>query len=332
MTLCDGRAVLGYQDHYLVDGGRARIILHAVVTPGDVVENMVLLDQYHPTVFRRKLPPERIIADAKYASTTNIRALEGEGIPADVPLPEWDKSSHFERAAFIYDPAENLYRCSQGEPLHLRWTDQKGEQWLYQARAAACNACPVKDPCTTSNQGRLIRRSFHEADRERVRTHTDTPAFKRAMRKRSVWDEGLSAAAKQWHGLYRFRLRGLANVNIQALASGYRLGTTQLPERRFRPGWHDGVHCQNSMMHDRGLPGSTAALIPITVTVLRPLFHRAGSLLRRRLAQRKCWEVSDGRIKQAPEPRRFLGGAPGECRRTLLDGSRPGEPASQEAA
>jgi transposase len=218
MTMRDGRAVLGYQDHYLIDGGRARIILHAFVTPGDVAENMVLLDQLRRTMFRRKLRPERIIADSKYATTTNIRTLEEEGMRAYVPLPEWDKSSsHFKRAAFTYEPAENIYRCPQGEPLHLRWTDRKGEQWLYRARASACNACPVKEQCTTSNQGRLLRRSFYEGDLERVRAYADTPAFQKAMRKRSVWVEGLFAEAKQWHGLHRFRLRGLANVNIQAL-------------------------------------------------------------------------------------------------------------------
>ncbi len=218
MQLRDGRTVLGYQDHYLVDGGKARIILHAFVTPGDVAENMVLLDQLARTRFRRKLQPERLIADAKYATTTNIRTLEDADIRAYVPLPEWDKSSkRFKRAAFTYDPVENVYRCPQGETLHLRWTDQKGEQWLYRARATACNACPVKEQCTTSSQGRLLRRSFHEASLERVRGYRDTPAFKRAMRKRSIWVEGLFAEAKQWHGLHRFRLRGLANVNIQAL-------------------------------------------------------------------------------------------------------------------
>lgn len=218
MQLRDGRTVLGYQDHYLVDGGKARIILHAFVTPGDVAENMVLLDQLARTMFRRKLHLKRVIADAKYATTTNIRTLEDAEIQAFVPLPEWDKSSsRYKRAAFTYDPAENVYRCPQGERLYLRWTDQKGEQWLYRARASACNACPVKEQCTTSQQGRLLRRSFHEPSLERVRAYADTPAFKRAMRKRSVWVEGLFAEAKQWHGLHRFRLRGLANVNIQAL-------------------------------------------------------------------------------------------------------------------
>ena len=218
MTMRDGRAVLGYQNHYLVDGGRARIILHALATPGDVAENDVLLDQLHRTMFRRKLRPRRVIADAKYATAANIRTLEEAGIRAYVPLPEWDKSSsRFKRAAFTYEPAENVYRCPQGEPLRLRWTDRKGEQWLYRAQASACNACPVKERCTTSDQGRLIRRSFHQEYLERVQGYRDTPAFKRAMRKRSIWVEGVFAEAKQWHGLHRFRLRGLANANIQAL-------------------------------------------------------------------------------------------------------------------
>jgi transposase len=50
ITLADGRSALGYQDHYLVDGGKARIIPGtrvrvSFVTPGDVSENQVLVDQ-----------------------------------------------------------------------------------------------------------------------------------------------------------------------------------------------------------------------------------------------------------------------------------------------
>ena len=37
------------------------------------------------------------------------------------------------------------------------------------------------------------------------------------MRKRHVWVEPLFAKAKDWHGLRRFRLRGLANVTIEGL-------------------------------------------------------------------------------------------------------------------
>ena len=37
------------------------------------------------------------------------------------------------------------------------------------------------------------------------------------MRKRQVWVEPLFAEAKDWHGLRRFRLRGLERVNGEAL-------------------------------------------------------------------------------------------------------------------
>ncbi len=35
----DGRTRLGYRDHYVVDGGRARVILAALVAPAEVQEN-----------------------------------------------------------------------------------------------------------------------------------------------------------------------------------------------------------------------------------------------------------------------------------------------------
>src|SRR5215210_3469850 len=39
-----GNAMLGYRDHYVVDGGKARIILSALVTPASITDNTPLLD------------------------------------------------------------------------------------------------------------------------------------------------------------------------------------------------------------------------------------------------------------------------------------------------
>jgi hypothetical protein len=47
--------------------------------------------------------------------------------------------------------------------------------------------------------------------------HRATEAYRKAMRKRQVWVEPFFAEAKEWHGLCRFRLRGLDNVNGEAL-------------------------------------------------------------------------------------------------------------------
>ena len=52
---------------------------------------------------------------------------------------------------------------------------------------------------------------------DRVRSYHVTESYAKAMRKRQVWVEPLFAEAKDWHGLRRFRLRGLEKVNGEAL-------------------------------------------------------------------------------------------------------------------
>jgi hypothetical protein len=76
MRPCGERACLGYHDHCVVDGGKARIILHALVTPADIMENQPMLDQLRRVIFRWRVTPTRIIADTTYATIDNIRALE----------------------------------------------------------------------------------------------------------------------------------------------------------------------------------------------------------------------------------------------------------------
>lgn len=218
MTLRDGRSTLGYQDHYLVDGGRARIILHALVTPAEVMENQPFLDQFRRTTFRHQLRPARVIADVAYGTIENIRALEGDGVRAYMPLTEWEKNSpYFPVTAFTYDAERDSYHCPGGEELRRYRTEYAAEKVEYRAPAAPCNACPLKSHCTTSEQGRQLHRSFHAEHLERVRSYQATPAYRKAMRKRAVWVEPLFAEAKQWHGLRQFRLRGLKQVNMEGL-------------------------------------------------------------------------------------------------------------------
>ena len=82
---------------------------------------------------------------------------------------------------------------------------------------AVCNACPVKAACTPGATGRHLHRSLHAAYLDRVRGYHATESYKRAMRKRAVWVEPLFGEAKQWHGLRRFRCRGLAKVTTETL-------------------------------------------------------------------------------------------------------------------
>ena len=226
---------LGYHTHYVVDGGKARIIMAVLVTPSEVMENQPILDLVFRARFRWKLWPRQATGDTTYGTVDNIVALEHERIRAYVPLPDFDQRTPFYgQREFQYDPAQDAYTCPNGAILRLeknRYTERTKE---YRADAVTCNACPLKEHCTTSEHGRSLRRSFDEEYLERVRAYHRTLPYQKAMRKRSVWVEPLFAEGKDWHGMRRFRLRRLWRVNCEALVRAAGQNLKRLLKKR---GW-----------------------------------------------------------------------------------------------
>ena len=125
--------------------------------------------------------------------------------------------------------------------MALAHVDTVNQRTRYRAPTKSCTVCPLRKQCTANRRGRQIYRSMYLELLERVRGYDGTPLFEKAMRKRRVWVEPLFAEAKQRHGLSRFRLRGVHNVNIEGgvIAAGQNL-------KRYlaRRGWgkHWGLH------------------------------------------------------------------------------------------
>jgi transposase len=238
---------LRYRDHYLVDGGKARIILGVLVTAADVMENMPFLDMVWRACFRFQLRPRSATGDTTYGTVEIIRALEDAGIRAYVPITDWDKrTSLFGRDCFTYDAEADYYTCPNGAILRLDRHDYVNQAYHYQADAATCNACPLKPKCTTSKAGRTIRRSFYQEYLDRVAAYHQTAAYKKAYQKRKVWVEPLFGEGQQWHGLRRFRLRGLAKVNCEGVMTATGQNLKRLLSwrgwgRRHFPGAAHGV-------------------------------------------------------------------------------------------
>jgi transposase len=209
---------LGYQDHYVVDGGQARIILSVLVGPAEVQENQPALDLLWHARFRWKLRPRHVTGDTKYGTTPNIVAIEQERIRAYFPLSEvGHRAGKFRDADFVYDVVKDTYDCPGGQALRFLSLCQSTYRRIYAAPAGVCRSCVLRARCTTAQRGRRIGRHRDEAYLERVRGYQTTEPYAKAMRKRQVWVEPLFAEAKAWHGLRRFRLRGLEKVNTEAL-------------------------------------------------------------------------------------------------------------------
>jgi transposase len=220
---------MGYQTHFVVDGGKARIIQTVLVTPAEVMDNQPMLDLLWHACFRRHLWPHQVTGDSRFGTEANLVAIEGQGIRAYIPVPDMDhRTAYFSADAFSYDAERDIYVCPAGKALRFDQAHSTARQLRYRARAADCNHCPLKAQCTTSKQGRSLCRSVDEECLDRVRGYTSSAAYRKAIRKRQVWVEPLFAEAKQWHGLRRFRLRRLWRVNCEALLIGAGLNLKRL--------------------------------------------------------------------------------------------------------
>jgi Transposase DDE domain len=219
MRHSEGALHLGYQTHYVVDGGKSRLIVAALVTPAEVMENQPMLDLLGHVRFRWRVRPRQITGDTKYGTLENIKAIEEAGMRAYIPLfnRENEHGAYYGSSRFTYDALHDCYICPAGQPLHLSRREYQAEKAEYQADAVTCNACLLKAKCMPSPSGRQVHRSFHADYLERVKGYYQTAAYQRALRKRKVWVEPLFAEAKDWHGLRRFRLRRLWRVNCEAV-------------------------------------------------------------------------------------------------------------------
>ncbi len=228
-------AHLGYQTHYVVDGGKARIIQAALVAPAEVMENQPMLDLVFRTCFRWKLRPRQVTGDRKYGTEENIITLERQHIRAYLALPDPDhRTPFFSSDRFRYVADRDVYLCPAGKELDFAPWHSTERSLRYRAYGSDCNSCPLKAQCTTGKQGRSLCRSIDEELLNQVRSYHETEAYKKAYRKRTVWVDPLFAEGKDWHGMRRFRLRRLWRVNCEALLRAAGQNLKRLLQKR---GW-----------------------------------------------------------------------------------------------
>lgn len=209
---------LGHRLHYVVDGGRARIVLACLVTPSAIQDPSPMLDLAWWTRFRWHMQPHLAVADMRYGTGENLAGLESNGIRAFIPpftQAAAKRPRDLPKSLFTYDAEQDRYICPQGKVLPYRST-QSGVK-TYRAKPRDCRACPLRTPCTRNKHGRSISHSIYKIYEDRVASYQHTKAYKKAMRKRQVWIEPKFGEVKQWHQGRHFRLRGIRKVNIEAL-------------------------------------------------------------------------------------------------------------------
>ena len=114
------RTDMAYRTHYVVDGGRARMIIAALVTPSEVMDNQPMLDLLWRVRFHWKLWPRQVTGDCTYGTEDNLVAIEREQISAYIPSPDFDhRTGFFSPDCFHYEAERDIYLCPAGKELRF---------------------------------------------------------------------------------------------------------------------------------------------------------------------------------------------------------------------
>jgi hypothetical protein len=178
---CRGSGVVGYNVQVAVDTKHNMIITHEVTNDGSDRAQLGNIACRAKAVLG--VDELEAVADRGYFSSEQILACDQAGITATLPKPITsgiEAKGRFGKQDFVYLSDEDVYRCPAGEKLAYHYTNEKGLV-LHRYWTNACQACAIKQCCTTGKERRITRWE-HEHVLEAVQKRLDKNPH--AMRQR----------------------------------------------------------------------------------------------------------------------------------------------------
>lgn len=172
--------------------------------------------------------PEKMSMDNGYLSAGNIEAVKDAQIDGYIATGREGKTREeiesrerkITKEDFVYEAETDQYRCPEGKVLALKSTNADGDK-VYQAPASDCQACPLRNRCTTSEQGRTLSVDVGEPARRAMKEKMKTPEAKAVYSKqdspfgasgRKTIVESVFGVIKSVMGFVEFSLRGIEKV------------------------------------------------------------------------------------------------------------------------
>ena len=164
---------------------------------------------------------EQVTADAGFITGHNLQQCEQHRVELIGPWKTNDfskptASKFYLKDLFIWHADDNEYECPAHQRLRFRSTEKRrradGHEELqkrFKTDRGVCVSCPLRSACTTSEEGREMRRGQYEDHVSAHRIKMETPEAKAISKKRGQVIERCFADAKEHRGLRRHTGRGL---------------------------------------------------------------------------------------------------------------------------
>jgi transposase len=171
---------------------------------------------------------QELLVDSGYVTGMDLAecAIRGVTLYGPWKANDWSEPktpSHFSKDEFKWHSDLDAYECPAGHLLkrvscHKRPCSGGREvvTWQYRGEAQTCQACSLREQCTTSqNGGRSVQRSEHEELIQVHRARMESAEAKSLYRLRGQTIELVFADVKEHRGLRRFSGHGLARVRTE---------------------------------------------------------------------------------------------------------------------
>jgi transposase len=205
-----GSGVVGYNVQVAVETEHHLIVTHEVTNSGSDRAQLANMGRQA----REALGVDKLeaVADRGYYNSTEIKACDDAGVAVTLPKPMTSgakSDGRFGKQDFVYNAAEDVYRCPAGEKLAYRMTTEQDGKMMRRYWTNACPNCLLKSKCTTGNE-RRIPRWEHEHVLEATQKRLDENP--QAMRARRETVEHPFGTLKMRMGATHFLMKRLPKV------------------------------------------------------------------------------------------------------------------------
>ena len=206
-----GSGVVGYNVQVAVEAEHHLIVTHEVTNVGNDRAQLAPMAKAAKNVMETETLD--VIADRGYFDGEQIKECIDAGVTVTLPKPQTSGAKaggRFGKQDFAYLPDKDVYRCPANQLLPYHFTTiEKGMELRRYWSTAACQACQIKEQCTTGKE-RRITRWVHEHLVEEVQRRLD--ANPDAMRTRRETVEHPFGTIKARMGATHFLMKRLHNV------------------------------------------------------------------------------------------------------------------------
>ena len=206
------------------DEGRANFIVDVVPTDPRV-DDSTMTDELVKRGKAAVSDADTMLADGGYASATNTRLAAEGGVDLVSPPRAGNRQGRFPPEAFEFDFERQVARCPGG--CESRYWRVREREITIRFPATACRACPLRDQCTTSKQGRSLGISKDYLQLVADRRRAGLPEFAELYRHRAPIEATMSHLVRDC-GLRRSRYRGRLKRALHAIFAATALNVRRL--------------------------------------------------------------------------------------------------------